>query len=624
MIILFISFYIISHLIHTTLDRTISQVTKAKPPKKDKSYIKSSFGRAFVFFKKNSLPSILSVILISLIFFLYQTFISSKFYPLTFVGSSNISFLSEGQAIKLIEYELSKRSNQKIEFIYNQQLFTIDLATSSANIDYSIFEKTLTKQQAGYFWDKILRQFLTVFSPQQIPLKVNLSLESQLDQIGKVVDKSPNDAQLIFDETPNLEGIPSAHIQIKEAEDGLSLDKDKLQDFISDYLLFGQYDSSLPTKTVPPKIKTEYVQKAKEVLEQTQKEPLRLNFEKTSYFLDTKQLLTLLDLQNGGNLLLDKDKTYTYTGKIAKEIDQDVQEGLFEFNPQTLKVTAFKPSREGRKLNLDKTYQLITAALSSTNKTINLPVSIVKPKIQTSDVNSLGIKELIGRGVSNFAGSIPNRIYNIKLTASKLNGILIPPGEIFSFNQTIGDITAATGFKQAYVIKEGRTVLDDGGGVCQDSTTLFRAVLNAGLPVVKRTAHAYRVAYYEQGFPPGLDATVFYPSVDFQFKNDTPGHILIQAYTSGVTLYVDLYGTSDGRNVVLSKPVVTDRVPAPPELRQDDPTLPKGTVKQVDWAAQGAKVKFTRSVYRNGEEIIKETWNSIYKPWQAIYLVGTQ
>ena len=167
-------------------------------------------------------------------------------------------------------------------------------------------------------------------------------------------------------------------------------------------------------------------------------------------------------------------------------------------------------------------------------------------------------------------------------------------------------------------------MLDDGGGVCQDSTTLFRAVLNAGLPVVKRTAHAYRVGYYEQGFPPGLDATVFSPSVDFQFKNDTPSHVLIQAYTLGNSLYVDLYGTSDGRVSKISTPIVTNQTRPPPELRQDDPTLPKGTVKQVDFSAWGANVTFTRKVERNGEILINETFRSNFRPWQAIFLVGTK
>ena len=124
-------------------------------------------------------------------------------------------------------------------------------------------------------------------------------------------------------------------------------------------------------------------------------------------------------------------------------------------------------------------------------------------------VNDLGVKELVGSGYSTYSGSIENRVFNVSHGASKINGVLIPPGETFSFNKTVGDITAATGFKQAYVIKSGRTVLDDGGGICQVSTTLFRAALNAGLPIVNRTAHAYRVGYYEQGFPPGIDATIY-------------------------------------------------------------------------------------------------------------------
>ncbi|MCR4306056.1 MAG: VanW family protein, partial [Candidatus Daviesbacteria bacterium] len=365
--------------------------------------------------------------------------------------------------------------------------------------------------------------------------------------------------------------------------------------------------------------------RAKEALESVIKKPIKLTFEEKGWELEAKQLLTLLDLTKGDSLLLDKNQTDLYFKGIAQEIDQQVQEGLFEFNPETKRVTAFKPSQEGRQLDLEKSSQLLSEALTTGSpKIIALPVDTVKPKIATSDVNSLGIKELLGRGISNFAGSIENRIYNVGLTAFKLNGVLIAPGQIFSFNQTVGDISAATGFKKAYVIKEGRTVLDDGGGVCQDSTTLFRAVLNAGLPVVKRTAHAYRVSYYEQGFPPGLDATVFYPSVDFQFKNDTPTHILIQAYTYGTTLYIDLYGTSDGRVVNLTQPIITSQTPPPPELRQDDPTLPKGTVKQVDWSAWGASVSFKRIVTRGGQELINETWRSNYKPWQAVYLVGTK
>ncbi|MCL4365959.1 VanW family protein [Patescibacteria group bacterium] len=570
----------------------------------------------FGFLKQNLLPIGLSVLLFILLIIAYQVIMSDKFYPLTFVGNINVSFLTEGRAIQVVDSTFRQRSRQKLEFYFPQGLFTVDLATASASLDYSEMDISYKTSHVNWF---------TFFSNTKINPKITLNLDQQLNNLALLVDQKPQNAKLIFDETPNSESTASSRIQLTASRDGFALDKDEIIKAITNYLLSGKYQSAVPLKIVHPKVTTGYVTRAKQALEEVQNQPIKLTFENKTWTIDLKQLLTLLDLEQGQDSLVDKNKTYLFLDKIGSEINREVSEGLFEFNPTSKRVTAFRAAQEGRTLNKDQAYQLIIEAVASSSaKALTLPVDIVKPKIETADVNSLGIKELLGRGISNFAGSIPNRIYNIGLAASRVNGVLVPPGQTFSFNQTVGDITAQTGFKQAYVIKEGRTVLDDGGGVCQDSTTLFRAVLNAGLPVVARTAHAYRVGYYEQGFPPGLDATVFYPSVDFQFKNDTPAHILIQAYTSGNTVYFDLYGTPDDRTVTLTKPVITNQTPPPAELRQDDPTLPKGTVKQVDFAAWGATVTFKRTVIKNGETILNETWRSNFKPWQAVYLVGTQ
>ncbi len=315
----------------------------------------------------------------------------------------------------------------------------------------------------------------------------------------------------------------------------------------------------------------------------------------------------------------------------AERINIPVQEALFQFAGG--KVTAFKPSRDGRKLNIASTKanfsKLLASVPTSQEQILTLAVVVdpIKPTIQTQETNVLGVQELIGRGYSEFAHSIPGRIHNVALTASKINGILIKPGEIFSFNQAVGDISEATGFQPAYIIKDGRTVLGDGGGVCQVSTTLFRAALAAGLPIIKRQAHAYRVAYYEQaGYKAGLDATVFAPSVDFQFKNDTPGYILIQTSTDrrNLTLTIDLYGTNDGRKAEILNHVVGSITPPPPDLYQDDPTLPAGTVKQVDFAAWGAKASFQYKVTRDGQVFQNETFYSNFRPWQAVFLRGPQ
>jgi len=326
----------------------------------------------------------------------------------------------------------------------------------------------------------------------------------------------------------------------------------------------------------------------------------------------------------------NQNKLTALINPLAKRINIDPVNAVFTF--ENNRVTTFKPSSSGQTIDVDElNNQISTKAplmFSENIQNINLtiPIKILEPKITTEKVNNLGIKELIGEGHSLFYHSIQSRIYNINLAASRLNGILVAPGDTFSFDQALGDVSAFTGYQQAYVIQNGKTVLGDGGGVCQVSTTFFRALLNAGLPIVERHAHAYRVGYYEEDSPPGIDATIFVPSVDLKFKNDTGHYILIQSAVDldNLALAFYLYGTKDGRSVSMSQPVITNQTPAPPPLYQDNPNLPKGVIQQTDFAAAGANVYFTRTVTKNGKIIISDKFVSDYQPWQAIYQVGTK
>ncbi len=317
--------------------------------------------------------------------------------------------------------------------------------------------------------------------------------------------------------------------------------------------------------------------------------------------------------------------------RIMKKVSLAPVEAVFTF--ENGRVTTFRPSSDGQEIDKEKLIQTLSGRIpfilqigKPESFVFNLPIKILKPKITTDQVNNLGIKELIGSGTSLFQHSIPNRIHNITTATEKFKGILVAPNETFSFSKILGDVSVYTGYKQAYIIQNGRTVLGDGGGVCQVSTTLFRAILNAGLPINERHAHGYRVGYYEQDSPAGFDATVFVPTVDLKFTNDTKSHILIQPSLNETNqqLTFFLYGTKDGRNVTISKPVITNRASAPPPLYQDDPSLPKGTTKQIDYAAEGATVKFTRRVEQNEKVIINDTFVSNYQPWQAVYLRGTK
>jgi vancomycin resistance protein YoaR len=169
-------------------------------------------------------------------------------------------------------------------------------------------------------------------------------------------------------------------------------------------------------------------------------------------------------------------------------------------------------------------------------------------------------------------------------------------------------------------------VLGDGGGVCQVSTTVFRAALNAGLPITDRRAHAYRVGYYEQDSKPGIDATVYNPTTDLKFLNDTGNHILVQTKvdTKNLKMEVNIYGTKDGRTASISEPKVSGQVAPPATMYVDDPTLPVGQMKQIDYSAWGAKVSFNYKVMKGEEVVYEKTFYSNYQPWQAVYLKGTK
>lgn len=333
-------------------------------------------------------------------------------------------------------------------------------------------------------------------------------------------------------------------------------------------------------------------------------------FLKSSYTFDTEKLRKAID-------------------SIEKAVRIDPVDALFTV--QNNRVIAFKESTDGKEVDFEELKQRVQEKIpqminskSPQKLSIDIPVKILKPTVTTEKANKFGIAEVISTGTSFFAHSIPNRIHNIVLAANRVNGVLVAPGEEFSFNKYLGDVSRYTGYKEAYIIQNGRTVLGDGGGVCQVSTTLFRAILNAGLPITERHAHAYRVGYYEQGFPPGLDATVYSPTVDLKFKNDTPNYILVQdtVNLNNLQLTFTLYGKKDSRETTLTPPVITSQIPPPAPVYQDDPTLPKGTIKQVDFEAWGANVSYKRIVRKRGKVIVDETYNSRYAPWKAVFLKG--
>ena len=350
------------------------------------------------------------------------------------------------------------------------------------------------------------------------------------------------------------------------------------------------------------------------------------------------------------SLAINPAKAELILNKLAEKVNRPSQEPEFAFNPQNQKAELFKPALAG--ISLDKSatlvelerllrqpleFQLDQTKLidpqqprfngidQSKSYIISLPTQLTPPRRELRETNQLGINQVIGFGESYYAHSIPNRISNVALTASRINLTVVAPGAEFSFNKMLGEVSRRTGYKAAYIIQAGQTVLGDGGGVCQVSTTLFRALLDAGLPITKRKPHSYRVSYYELNAQPGFDATVFSGETDLRFLNDTGHHLLIVMETDSQNLHmtVTLYGTSDGRTSAITDYKQWGFRPAAATQYIVDPSLPSGRRVQIDWSATGISTQFTYSVYDKDKKLVnQQEFVSKYQPWSAKYLVG--
>lgn len=250
-------------------------------------------------------------------------------------------------------------------------------------------------------------------------------------------------------------------------------------------------------------------------------------------------------------------------------------------------------AKSGRIIDLPKLYENVNQALASGQKEIWIPFKkLVAPVTVSQDLKNYGITELIGEALTNYKGSPQNRQHNIRVAAEILNGQFIEPGEDFSFIAALGPVVSATGYRSELVIKEGDVVPEIGGGVCQVSTTFFRTVLDAGLPVTAQKPHTLKVSYYN---PPGLDATVYPGSADLRFINDTGKPILIQTHIEGTTLRVNFYGTADGRKVELAGPFYPNGEPI------------------KDLRKAGMAMYWTRKVVSKSGEEKTDRFNSAYQ-----------
>ncbi len=552
----------------------------------------------------------------------YHLYFANKIIPGVVLAGVKIGGLTSQQALEKVAQKEAQTEKILKLWAQNGKIYQIKSDDIELKYDWEAgIARALEIGRTGNFTVDTKDKLAGLIKPLNLNSKYSYNkdlLGGKVAEIRSEVNIPSVSAKIALDAQNKVEVVPEVY--------GKSLDEDKIYTCIRtcfDGLNFDQ--KSLEVEDENPQFTKQDLEKVLNEAQEKVGRELVLTSGDKKFVLSPKELIELIKFSKdvgGVDIKVDKQKLVALRDTVGLELNKLPMGQVV--NVADGRVKEFKIIQEGLEID-DENFD--TEFKKAFNNKGGTAMEIPLKQIKTSkDGSEYGIFSLLGTGVSKFTGSAQPRITNLTLAAQRINGVLVPPGEEFSFNKAVGEISGRTGYATAYIIASGRTVLGEGGGVCQTSTTLFRAVLNAGLPITSRHPHAYRVSYYELESPVGFDASVYQPSLDFKFKNDTPGHILIQssADLANNSLEFKLYGTPDGRKVEMGEPKLYNVVGAPAPLYQDDPTLAKGVVRQVDFSAPGGTAEFTRKVTKGDEVLFEDTFKTVYRPWRAIFLVGTK
>ncbi|MBU4257314.1 VanW family protein, partial [Patescibacteria group bacterium] len=492
--------------------------------------------------------------LTGLSYLLFEKNYQNKIYPGVYLNGIDLSGKSREQAQYLINQKVDEISQKGIVFYTNSHRVTIFPVIASAEMDlaYNIidFDVEAAVEQAyligrqGDFLKKSRDKIRAVLYKK--PIEPLCTVNE--DEIKKIIAGNFSRFEIPAQDAKLIIG-PDGKFKIKEETFGKTADYDNgIKRLKSNLILLDNAPIQLSAKTDYPRIyKKDCLNievKANKILEFA---PLILKYSASSspekkWTVDKNLLALWLELKESSKragqtgqedkitIGLNSEEIKKYLQEsIAPEINQKPTDAKFEIKDG--RVAEFQQSKDGLELNIEAALAEIENEFIQNQKNeIELAAVELKSGVQTEKINNFGIKEIIGIGHSNFAGSPTNRRHNIKTGAQALNGILIKPDEEFSLNSALGEIDASTGYLPELVIKGNKTIPEYGGGLCQIGTTMFRGALDSGLPITMRRNHSYRVSYYE---PAGTDATIYNPLPDLRFINDTGNYILIQSRIEG-------------------------------------------------------------------------------------------
>lgn len=553
-----------------------------------------------------------------------------RIYPHISVRGVGLGGQSLTGAHSRLEWHYSGFLSNPVEIRYGTQVWrptaaelgisldTAGAVSAAAAVGRTAETRADNARTVAAVWEHGVELPLTVRIDQQV-------MQAYLLEVARSVEQAPRDADVA------LEG---ATIVVTPEGFGMQVLVDEtLRDMTAAAQTLTAQQITLRTRELAPRVRDTDTAPVVAELQQLLAGPITLADGDARWDWDVERIAEWIDLRRAFDasgrptvtVQIDQNQIRSELLPIAAAVRQDGALPRVEWNGGALQI--IEPGTEGRGLDANLALARINEALAGGPRELALPYVALPPPVTEANLASLGINGLLAEGASSFRASQQYRVTNIRAGARRMHGLLIPPGATFSFNDNLGAVDASNGFVEGLAIVDNRTQKEWGGGLCQVSTTVFRAAFWAGLPIAERHEHAFRISWYEElGEPPGLDAAIFTPYNDLRFVNDTGGWLLLQ---SGIDLdrqrlYMALYGPASADREVAMDYRVLSRTAAPRQpVYIDDPSYPRGYFRRSDTARGGMTVEVYRTVRANGVVLANDTFFTKFEPWPNIYVRGT-
>lgn len=572
---------------------------------------------------------------LALALFGLQMTLSERIVPGVSIGEVDIGGLTQTQAAAALAEQYGALETVVYTFRDGDRSWTATAAELGLSVPAeALVERAYAIGHSDDARSSLRQQAEAWLSGAALPLTFVFDESKALGYLRELADEIKRERQ---DAALTLDGI---NVAVSPGLSGRELDVEATLDSLSRLLLArtGETEIALVIDESPPREWN--LREAAAQVKTALSSPLQLigslpNGDLLApWILTREQILAGLSVTLSGagaerryDVSVDLSAFASYLTTLSPNLSKPAAEGRFDFDPATGRLNPISPASEGRRLDVAETIRRLEAAVfDPVNRRVVMYFETLHPRYPAGiSGTELGITELVAEATTYYWGSWQNRRSNIALGAGKLHGIIIAPGEEFSFNQHLGDISPEAGYLEGSVILGGATVTGIGGGICQVSTTMFRAAFSGGYAITERNSHGYRVGYYEYaGAGPGLDAAIWQPDVDLRFQNNSPHHLLIESSFLGAqdALQFRIYSTPHWRAVV-EAPIIRDIVSAPPEEYIEADDLAPGQIRQIDYSADGADVLVYRNVYDTAGSLVKrDQLFTHYLPWQAVFEVA--